>query len=76
MICLQATNSDGVSLLQFAIIEHNVYAAAKLYHNITFVALATLLNVDVDKVCAHVCCRGHTVHCAALVAIVDPCGRM
>lgn len=41
---------EGMPWLQFAIIEHNVLAAAKLYHNITFTSLARLLSVSVERV--------------------------
>jgi hypothetical protein len=37
-------------LLQYAIIEHNVVAASKLYHNISFVSLGKLLGVTPAKV--------------------------
>lgn len=35
----------GLSWMQYAVIEHNLSAASKLYHNITFKALGRLLSV-------------------------------
>eukprot|EP01135_Chromosphaera_perkinsii_P008403 Nk52_evm1s1331 gene=Nk52_evmTU1s1331 len=37
---------DGSTILHRALIQHNVLAASKLYNNITFVELGTLLEID------------------------------
>ena len=44
-----ALTADGLTVLQKAMIEHNLFAAAKLYNNITFVELGFFLQVDPDK---------------------------
>ena len=46
----QVEHSEGVSWLQYAIIEHNLLAASKLYHNISFASLGKLLSVTEAKV--------------------------
>ena len=40
----------GLSWMQYAVIEHNLSAASKLYHNITFKALGRLLSVTEARV--------------------------
>lgn len=45
----QAILADGSTVLERAVIEHNVLAASRLYHNIYFVELAKLLQVDPSK---------------------------
>lgn len=42
----KAKTSDGSSILERAVTEHNLLAASKLYNNITFVELGALLEVD------------------------------
>jgi len=44
-----AITSDGLTVLQKAMIEHNLFAAAKMYNNITFVELGFFLHVESDK---------------------------
>jgi COP9 signalosome complex subunit 4 len=44
-----ALTADGLTVLQKAMIEHNLFAAAKMYNNITFVELGFFLHVDPDK---------------------------
>ncbi|EKX53209.1 hypothetical protein GUITHDRAFT_156990 [Guillardia theta CCMP2712] len=44
-----AETSDGFTVLQKAMIEHNLFAAAKMYKNITFKELGFFLHVDPDK---------------------------
>ena len=45
-----ALTSDGFKVIERAIIEHNMLAASKVYNNITFTELGSLLNIDADKV--------------------------
>jgi hypothetical protein len=42
--------SDGMLVLEYAVIEHNIVAASRLYDNITFAALGRLVGVPADKV--------------------------
>lgn len=42
----QATNSEGFSLLQKAVMEHNMLATSKIYDNIRFSELGNILNLD------------------------------
>eukprot|EP00291_Cryptomonas_curvata_P017564 CAMPEP_0172167884 /NCGR_PEP_ID=MMETSP1050-20130122/9823_1 /TAXON_ID=233186 /ORGANISM="Cryptomonas curvata, Strain CCAP979/52" /LENGTH=416 /DNA_ID=CAMNT_0012838731 /DNA_START=43 /DNA_END=1290 /DNA_ORIENTATION=+ len=44
-----ATTSDGLTVLQKAMIEHNLFAAAKLYNNITFRELGFFLHVAPEQ---------------------------
>jgi COP9 signalosome complex subunit 4 len=44
-----ALTAEGLTVLQKAMIEHNLFAAAKMYNNITFVELGFFLHVDPDK---------------------------
>lgn len=44
-----ALTSDGLTVLQKAMIEHNLFAAANMYNNITFVELGFFLQVEPDK---------------------------
>ncbi|KAI2625241.1 hypothetical protein GGS21DRAFT_531864 [Xylaria nigripes] len=44
-----ATTSDGSTVLAKAVVEHNLLAASRLYCNIGFDALATLLGLDVAR---------------------------
>ncbi len=41
----KANTSSGRSILANAIIEHNIFAASKIYNNITFAELAVLLGI-------------------------------
>lgn len=44
-----ATLPDGSTVLEAAVIEHNLAAAARLYNNIYLTELGTLLGVDAGK---------------------------
>ena len=41
----KALTSDGSTILDHAVIEHNLLAASKLYNNITFAGLGALLEI-------------------------------
>ena len=41
----KAFTSDGSTILDHAVIEHNLLAASKLYNNITFDGLGALLEI-------------------------------
>ena len=43
-------HEDQMTLLQYALIEHNVLAASNLYHNISFKSLGALLGVSTERV--------------------------
>ena len=46
----QATLSDGSTVLERAVIEHNMLAASRIYKNVTFEELGSLLEMgDADK---------------------------
>ncbi|XP_023324585.1 COP9 signalosome complex subunit 4-like [Eurytemora carolleeae] len=45
----KATMSDGSTILEHAVIEHNLLAASKLYNNITFSGLGALLEIPPEK---------------------------
>lgn len=45
----KATTSDGSTILEHAVIEHNLLAASRLYNNITFSGLGALLEIPPDK---------------------------
>lgn len=45
-----AITSDGFKVNERAVIEHNMLAASKVYNNITFTELGSLLNIEADKV--------------------------
>ena len=47
---LQATTADGSSILDRAVIEHNILSASKLYNNISFEELGRLLAIPPAKV--------------------------
>ena len=47
---MQATTADGSSILDRAVIEHNILSASKLYNNITFEELGQLLAIPPAKV--------------------------
>jgi len=44
-----ATGSDGLTVLDRAVIEHNLLSASKLYSNVTFDQLGALLDIEPDK---------------------------
>ncbi|KAM3873737.1 COP9 signalosome complex subunit 4 isoform 1-T1 [Diretmus argenteus] len=46
----KATTADGSSILDRAVIEHNLLSASKLYNNITFEELGALLEIPPAKV--------------------------
>merc|ERR1712038_405235 len=45
----KALTSDGSTILDHAVIEHNLLAASKLYNNITFAGLGALLEIPAEK---------------------------
>lgn len=45
----KAINVDGSTILDQAVIEHNLLAASKLYNNITFAGLGALLEIPPEK---------------------------
>ncbi|CAM9898879.1 COP9 signalosome complex subunit 4 [Lethenteron reissneri] len=45
----KATTADGSSILDRAVIEHNLLSASKLYNNITFSELGALLEIPPEK---------------------------
>src|SRR5258707_15006771 len=45
----KAQTSDGSTILDRAVIEHNLLSASKLYNNITFNELGALLEIDPIK---------------------------
>jgi len=45
----KATDGDGNTVLSKAIMEHNMRAASKIYHNITFTELGVLLDISALK---------------------------
>ncbi|XP_022087433.1 COP9 signalosome complex subunit 4-like [Acanthaster planci] len=45
----KATTADGSSILDRAVIEHNLLSASKLYNNITFEELGSLLEIPPAK---------------------------
>jgi len=45
----KATISDGSTILNHAVVEHNILAASKLYNNITFSGLGALLEIPPEK---------------------------
>lgn len=44
-----ATTADGSTVLARAVVEHNLLGASRLYSNIRFEALGSLLGLDADK---------------------------
>ncbi|KAG6007831.1 hypothetical protein E4U43_000249 [Claviceps pusilla] len=44
-----ATTSDGSTVLARAVVEHNLLGASRLYRNIGFDALGSLLGLDADR---------------------------
>jgi COP9 signalosome complex subunit 4 len=49
----KAVTADGTSILDRAVVEHNILSASKLYNNITFDELGQLLDVPAAKVKMH-----------------------
>jgi COP9 signalosome complex subunit 4 len=49
-LTIKATTSDGSTILEHAVIEHNLLAASRLYNNITFSGLGALLEIPAEKV--------------------------
>ena len=47
----KAITADGSSILDHAVIEHNLLAASKLYNNITFTGLGALLEIPGKPIC-------------------------
>ena len=45
----KAVTGDGTTVLQKAVIEHNLQAASRLYNNIYFSELGQLLGVSEEK---------------------------
>lgn len=45
----KATTADGSTILEHAVIEHNLLAASRLYNNITFSGLGALLEIPAEK---------------------------
>lgn len=45
-----SSNPKGSSILDRAVIEHNLLSASKLYNNITFEELGALLEIPAAKV--------------------------
>jgi COP9 signalosome complex subunit 4 len=45
----KATMADGSTILEHAVIEHNLLAASRLYNNITFSGLGALLEIPAEK---------------------------
>jgi len=45
----KAVMSDGMTILEHAVIEHNLLAASKLYNNITLEGLGQLLEIPPEK---------------------------
>ena len=43
---MRATDKDGVTFFDDAVMEHNVLAASRIYTSITFTSLGNLLGVD------------------------------
>jgi COP9 signalosome complex subunit 4 len=45
----KAMTSDGLSIIEKAVIEHNMQAAGKIYDNIKFTELSKILRLSVDE---------------------------
>ena len=45
----KAITSDGSTILDHAVVEHNLLAASKLYNNITLQGLGLLLEIPAEK---------------------------
>ena len=56
-----ATGGDGLTVLERSVIEHNLASASKLYNNVRFSELGTLLGVPerrAEKMAAHMIVEG------------------
>lgn len=63
-----AITSDGSTVLERAVIEHNLFAAAQIYNNISFVELGNLLAITperAERIAASMIARG------AMQGVVD-----
>ncbi len=49
--------SKGSSILDAAVIEHNILSASRLYNNITFTELGALLGIAGKKVGSVIMCQ-------------------
>eukprot|EP01062_Namystynia_karyoxenos_P063129 TRINITY_DN5594_c0_g3_i1.p1 TRINITY_DN5594_c0_g3~~TRINITY_DN5594_c0_g3_i1.p1 ORF type:complete len:413 (+),score=188.77 TRINITY_DN5594_c0_g3_i1:92-1330(+) len=45
----KSLDADGQTVLQKAVVQHNLLAASKLYYNISFEELGALLNIPAEK---------------------------
>lgn len=45
----KATDADGQTMLESAVIEHNLLASSKIYNNITFTQLGNLLGINAER---------------------------
>lgn len=63
----QATTADGSSILDRAVIEHNILSASKLYNNISFEELGRLLAIPPAKVTTTV-----HIHCTICLGLMCP----
>lgn len=57
----QATTSDGTTILDRAVFEHNLLSASKLYNNITFEELGALLETPpakAERIASHMISEG------------------
>jgi len=45
----KATDADGQTILESAVIEHNLLASSKIYNNITFGQLGNLLGINAER---------------------------
>ena len=61
------TTSDGCSILEKAVIEHNMTATARIYDTICFRELAAILSMDVRRA-EKVSHNLHVINCT----IIDP----
>ena len=50
MFCFSRCSLPGYTILQRAVIEHNLVAVSKIYTNITFTELGGLLGIPSEKV--------------------------
>jgi COP9 signalosome complex subunit 4 len=45
----KATDADGQTILESAVMEHNLLASSKIYNNITFTQLGNLLGINAER---------------------------
>lgn len=58
---IQASTSDGSTILDRAVFEHNLLSASKLYNNITFEELGALLETPpakAERIASHMISEG------------------